>query len=586
MLCNKCGKENNSDAAVCEYCGENLLPEETVVQDDPLQNTTETQAEDTQPVAEASVSTAEIDTEDVPSDNTEEVSTPPSGKKSILKVIAAVAVALAVLVAGVFVSACIFPTFRHTLLKTFLSPADYFKVVIAENVKYFSDDLSASSDILKANSYDYSSEGSVTVEIGKGLKDFIGEAAGEEVASVFNVIDSIRADVVEKSDKTGVSTSADFKINNKHITSLDVVVDYDSNYLYTALPDVNSSWLKSELPSSTSLSRNSFTAVIDNIPEKNALEDLLVKYATIIVKQIDDVSKSNDTIESNGISAKATRLNVRINEKSSAKIVSAVLKEARDDSVFRDIILSYSDEVAYQTYVEYIDDTLSELENEEYTSDESFEFYIWVDGKGVIMGIGTEIDGAEINCFSFTKNKVTATEFTAGSGFSAISFKGSVTETDGKYNGSYTLGAPGITILNVNVSDFDAKKSDKGVLSGTISISTGNGLSAILSEADTLAAEIISTAKLVIFMDSQSITGPSTSKISFYTGDDLWFSIDSTQTVTKGATVSLPSGNVYDSATEGDKWLESCDFAKLFENLVKAGFSQEFLSLLLTGIYA
>ena len=138
----------------------------------------------------------------------------------------------------------------------------------------------------------------------------------------------------------------------------------------------------------------------------------------------------------------------------------------------------------------------------------------------------------------------------------------------------------------MNVSDFDAKKSDKGVLSGTISISTGNGLSAILSEADTLAAEIISTAKLVIFMDSQSITGPSTSKISFYTGDDLWFSIDSTQTVTKGATVSLPSGNVYDSATEGDKWLESCDFAKLFENLVKAGFSQEFLSLLLTGIYA
>lgn len=608
MLCNKCGKEFEESAQFCDVCGEKLQPSnESKYAEIPPENAASVQPVQTEIPEEAPASaetrfqpmepaespaSAETNLQPVESAEASAVDAPafaekaPKKKKLVKGIIAAV-ISLVVIAAGVFASACIFPTFRHTLLKTFLSPADYFKYVASENLKDAADGFGDSIDIFKAAYTDSTTDGSFTIKMGDGLKEYIKET-DRTVYNAISWINTLGGDIKTTTLGSKNSFSMGLELNDTYITTLDMIIDYASGHGYFAYPDLNPDYISVNFPVTTASPNETANEFIQSLPDKKAAQNMFKRYITCIFKQIKKGTKSNETLEAEGLSVKTTKLSMKIDEKTASKILVAVMKEAKKDNDLKDLIYSFAktepaidaDEV-YESFINGIDEAIRELESIKHYSKSSFDFNIWVDAKGKILAWGFDVAGNEIKCASFTKDKTSVLDFSIGEGFEAISFSGSVKETDNMLNGGYSLSAGGVSLFKINVSDVDAKRYEEGLFSGTVTFELSKLFSNMLPEMSGPVDEFIRDGKLEFYADTPSLEGPVTERLAFYVDDELWLSLETTSTRIETETITIPENSYsFDGEEFPMEWVAGCDITKITENLSKAGFPQEWLAFL------
>jgi len=297
---------------------------------------------------------------------------------------------------------------------------------------------------------------------------------------------------------------------------------------------------------------------------KKVTEKLLNKYIECVIKSVDDIDESSEKLSIEGTSVKATVLTANIDGETFANILTNVLTEVRDDKEIKKIITNISElemyedmGMDYDLFVESIDEILDEGFEDFESSDESIELDFYVNNKGDIIGFGFEEEGVEFLCASIVKGKNFASTISVESEGQKIEFSGSGKNSGNKKTGEYKLSVMGFEVLTISLDGVDSKKLEEGTIVGTITLEPGSGLNTFTAMLDSEISSLISDLKLEIKGTDKG------SKLSLYSGEDLYIALGLEGKTTDNSKVNIPS-DYMDSEDASDMM----DFADAAEDYV------------------
>lgn len=507
MICKNCGNEMEENAVFCNKCGKRIEAEDAVeaVEESTVETVEDSAAEaedvavdvSEENTAEESSESAETEEKAPDAVNAEEVK-PKKKRKWIKWAVIGVVVAL---LAGVVAFAHSYIT--NGFWRTVLSEEAYFKHVIKNNISEYAESMAEEyaheAEIFKNGETIHSD---VKVEVGQKVKDLVSYYGDGFNIDWFESIDiSAEGGIVDG----GLYTSAGVKLNNTDITGLNVVIKDDGSYL--DLPGLSDGAIRMD-PYDNDMTLAKLMAELYEIaPDEKVLKELVVRYVMHIADCVEEVSEENETVEAGDVSAKYLKMTAKIDENVTENAIISVLSEAKTDADIKKIIVDYCntsavDEDANAVYKEFqdgIDELLSEIDIT--GTPFTFDYVIWVDSKGSIVGMGIDFEDGElyyVNALNIWEKKL-GTKLKLGvSGGTSIVFEGSGKLESDKFNGDYNLKVMGMSILDVKLKNLDYSLMKNNVLNGQLELALSSKTKTMLVPMAGDFGTLIADAKIAI----------------------------------------------------------------------------------------
>lgn len=529
-----------------------------------------------------------------------------SGKKWI--VVLAVLALIGILVAVNFSRIV---NFFH---KTFSSPEEYYQYIEAKQVDEMVDTYMNGYDTYLEMLSMESTNSSIdfTVELGDDLRDII-EMADVEVEWLESV--NLGLDVNYKDEILKIAAMAG--LNDVDILSGNVILDFAEEDMYMQIPELSEKYVGASFEDLDIEYDEEMFEIFDLIkkymPESKDLEELLSKYITLVVEQLDDVEEETVKLEVGDVSQKCTALEVTIDTETAQKIAEAVLKEISEDKDLKkmfDHVMGMAEEVGYpadtdEIYDEFLEIVDYALENIEELDmgEEEIVMTVYVNGKGEVIGREIEVAGAkfryampqegskfEMECYVEIPDLFGSVAYESGYDeeyepeMLKVGIEGEGKKKGNKITGEFVVEYDSNALLNINVEGYDVKKAKNGEMVGTFTFTLPKSLKSMLSEQG--GSEVAMLAGFLdygieIDMDTDSDGGT----VSIAIVDDEEFLVKLTMEAEsgKGEKVSVPSSkNVVDPMDEDEmeEWVEDFDWDGLIKKLDKAKVDEEYIEML------
>ncbi len=608
MVCPNCNSQINENENFCSACGFRLknASGEAPVNETPVPESsaeevvTETAAEaafkpapETAPeIMEAPVESAsnEVLTGDVITGRI-----PSAGRKLWM---ALLAVALVVILGFGVLAAPVKNFFYQSVM-----PSDsFFRKVANDMIEDFSNHIATVFDSLPTDA-NQSAKGSIEVTIGDALKDMANEYGGYEASEAIDWLSSIKLDVNGATSSERISNSMGVNVNGVDITKLDVVVDMAEGMLYMTLPDLNktSIGVEADMGYEAELYTELYDSLSKYMPKSSVVKKLLVRYLTCIVKQVDEVDKSKDSIEAGGVSQNCNKLSVTVDSEMLLNAARSVLEEAKTDKDLKKVIIDFATiaeeaetdvdpEEAYEEFVDGIDAALEELEDaEEYITDEDMPEIIlnlWVNGKCEAIGFGFEFNDdyetVELVSYETRKGGEFGSRLFLYVDGETCNFEGNGKVSGNKYTGEFVFDVNGLDIISVSTNKLDADKLADGIVSGSLTISAADSVNGLLSMVPSYERDMYSMlTELSLTIDSASSNDKADCTLTVNREEDLLLSMKVKSTIGNGKPANVPKDYVdAEDSNEMEDWAYEVDFEKLIDKLEKAGLPSEWISML------
>lgn len=562
MVCKNCGREIGNGEKFCPGCG-------TAVE----------QVSQTQDKISEVSETSEV------SENV--TKKPKKGKKKLIAVLAVI-VAIAV---AFSITAFASPYVNNLLCKTFMSPEKYLAHVVNKSIKNSSDDVSSIIGILKeADMKNIGASYSVKATVGDSVWEMTGMDSDELVyVNWINDVE-LKGHSIIKDEKMQYDTTVN--VNGTDIAGINALMEFDNEMMYMGFPEIMEKTVSMPLDGGDEIKEvfETIETIQSVIPDGKVVNNLLERYSKSAVSQIDKVKKSSDSIEAGGIKEKCTRLTVTINPKTAKNMVTALLKEAKNDNDIEEIVENIMDisgeSFSKDDYTDAISQALDNIKDENLDF-EDVSFYVYVNNIGEISGIGIDkkcipdFDG-EIFIGNCKKGNTTGTSLRFDVDGVEVEFSGKAVEEGGKVSGDYTLKSAGMEILSVKVSDQDVAKRKEGLASGTVTISLGDGLASVVnsfggSSSALAALGDLSDIKLEVSANQDNKTSFD-ADIAIYNGSELIVKLACSTSIDNDTKISVPSNSIdIDDITDPSEL--GLKFDTILANLKEAGAPEE-----ITGI--
>ncbi len=627
MFCNNCGSSLNGNEQFCANCGAKV---ESKAQKPEEMLSTPVAEPVVEEVAEAVV-TEEKAAETVVAEPvleekaTEEVAEKPvvtpkkKSKRGLWLGLGIASIIVAVLAAIVALN---FSSVKNFVKKTVSSDEDYFKYVqeqqgddIAESLAEAISKIAEGANNMSGNILPMKPMSEkMTFKVNKPIIDFFEKLAGGNGVDLdwLNGADAVVDMVYDGKDKIGMDIG--LNINGKEITTAKAVCDYSTGKVYMVLPDINNQYVYVDISAvnntnnnngsntivsggefgylsaessvdsapSNALAAMDFSVFTKNLPEQKELEKLLNKYISLILDNIEEVEKENDTIEVGDLTCKCTKYTVEINEELLQKVFKAVLTELKNDEVVKQYITTTAEELdedgdeVYDSFKDAIKDALDSIDE---LKSEDFDYSIWVDSNGNIVSLVIGDGSFDIEYKSVEKGDKFATEFSIGDKETKIGFKNEGAIKDGRLKSETRFIMNDTTYVVVEADNVDPDKQAKDEFSGTLTISLGQGLRDMIKMSGDELLAGFADAKLIISCDAKE--NDAKMKFAFNLKSDEWVSIELEGGYTESQTVEIPT-NYVDSTNEAgmQNWLKTAEFDKLLDNLTQANVPSELVSQL------
>lgn len=313
------------------------------------------------------------------------------------------------------------------------------------------------------------------------------------------------------------------------------------------------------------------------------LEKMLGSYIEAAVENVEDVSKSTETVTADGVSQNCTALKMSFSKKSAAKIAKAILTKARDDKELKDFIVDYADKIGmsnelnYDDFVAEIDLALESLDDYDLSTDPVLYYTVWVDGKGEIIGREVEYEGVVISYKATKDGKKMGIAFSAvekSSDTELFGLSGSGKSVSGKFTGELRLTSTGFELIDIGVTDFDTKSAEKGYVNGEFVVSAGSGLGAYTNHAS--VGLMLSNFKIKFAFNGSKTD--SSAGVYLLMSEDEVISVNMNAAISNAQSITVPD-NAVDASDEAafEEWLGSSDWKIIINNLKEAGFPSEML---------
>lgn len=372
---------------------------------------------------------------------------PKKSRKWLVPTLAGLGVAV---VAGVC-SVLFIPQVNNFFKLNTQNPTSYYQDVEKDNIKetveekgediktmtsalsQMTSDIVASTDVtnLTINSTEnIAGFSEIKLEINDSIKDYIksyiakdGGASSTFATELINSFNSVSIDGVTMiNDKQQIAMNLNFTLNENNIISANVIVDYKDYVIYMAIPEITDTVFSfkiperaiSELKDDLKEDMAELEAVYGKLDEaakylddnNEELLEFIEKYSIIVVEGLEDADLSkNVEVDVNDVVVEYTEILVKVDEKMASNIAKNVIEELKDDEFAMDFVAIF--DVTEEKYDAAMADLLAELEatdTDDEGSDETIDFYTYVNNKGEIVGRGFGAEGDLISYVTYEKD--------------------------------------------------------------------------------------------------------------------------------------------------------------------------------------
>ncbi len=575
MFCPNCGNEFSDGAVFCDKCGHQVgSTEETAFFED-NSGATEVLEENNNNSEPAAVA---VEEPTLVGDNFAQPSFEKPKKKKKTGLIIGLSAGVVVL-AAVALVVCGLTIFRGSLIKAFGSDEAYFKYV--EN-KAFADGADSLSKAYGKMNENVGKSTTTDANIAFEISDEVIELIEKEVGEEFDWAKNINADINTVVDDG--KEEVELKLNFGEDTVLDfaAILDMEESDMYLAFADLSDKYLliDNELDASAS-SASAYAAdpeFIEAMPTEKEMNKLLKKYIKIAIDNLDNVDKSTEEIEIEGIEQKVTALEFKLTEENAMEIAEEVLKELKKDKDVKEYIKNVQEYLEdeedydgdlYDEFKDAVDEALDEIEEGEYDDDKViFVLTDYVNGRHEIIGRKFEVDSEEIFYYATVRD---GKEFAFEAKAAEYEIEGEGNDKWDKLNAEYKLKFEDITLAEMEITDLDCDKWEDGIVDGNIKITPAKFLLSIMMGESQLSD--ISLVDPALELDFEGKKDSSKVEINVLSGDKLYFGMTLSGSVKDGGKVKLPDSS--DVTTSEEEW--EVDIDKLAEILVNAGVPENWL---------
>lgn len=594
MFCRNCGMPIPEDSKVCATCGAQVETGDSA----PVET----------PVAETQVLTSEgqpvfaqpyFETPDV---------VPPKKKrkKPLLWLIPVVAVVVAIAV----LAAVVLGPLQGWWLKSFGSEMDYREYVHENSTpatNVLSEAYGSVLTSLSSTSQLKAADLSVKLNIGDKaitlLEDLVKDELGQKLEMDWakSIELKLSANPTEKLQQIG----ATLNINSQEIAVLDCILNTDNGKLFATLVNLNAKYLQADISSylpevddssAATMAMLQDPALIKALPSEKELDSLVSKYTALVMDNLDDVSKSTETVEAGALSQELTTLNTTIKYDdildASEDVLEALLEDQQIESIIRRVAnylqtqksldLDVDADKAYKAFQDAIQDTLDELDSakaEEQDPDTSIVLTEYISKEHKVIGYALTVNGVkEFYCVELQDGNAIAYALDVSN---AVSVVGEGTKKNGAITADYTVTVNALAdqkmdVLTISLVDFKAEDNalnGKVLLAPTSDMLKNMGLSSTVSSA-------INLADPKLELDFASSKDSSSIEINLLSGEDLLVGLALSGTEKAATPITEPTNTC--DLEDIEDWLEGVDTNKLMKALKDADLPvEEFLGALM-----
>lgn len=515
-------------------------------------------------------------------------------KKGKTGLIVGIAAAVAVVAVGLAV-VLNFSWIQGWFIKTFSSDEKYFQYV---EYKAFSESVDDVSKVYgkysEALGKPMTANGNVGFNISDEALDLLADAIGEKIDLDF--IKDINFDFKSAVDGGKQNIGMTVNIGDNEIVDFDSVIDMKNQEIFVGLLNLSDKYVKLSDGGAGASVNSASTMLIDGeftkcLPNEEELNKLLKKYLKLAIDNLDNVSKSSETLDIDGVKQKVTVLEFELNQENVAEVAVVVLKELKDDKDFKgyvenidkyleDEIEGYEGGEIYDELVDAIDDAIDELKDFD-GDDELLTLVDYVNSNHEVIGRSIEIEGEEVLYYATARS---GKKFAFEAECAVVEMTGSGTDVRDVINGEYTITVDGKDVLDIALKNFNIAKADDGVIKGSVALTPdADFLEEVLDIGSSdLAAISLLDPGIEIVLDtnekSSKITLNITSKGETFVG--LVLSGNSSDK----ASIKKPSDSKVVEVEDVSEWIESLDFDKLVKALEKSKLPDELVTMAETAL--
>lgn len=512
------------------------------------------------------------------------------------------AVAVVILLAAALINFQRIDNFVH---RTFSSPERYYRYVEKKAVKEMSANIAACYETMlldSLNFYDKSIEGELKVELEEEGQEMLGllSLAGINATWIENV--SVRGVSSIKGDT--VFMEGGFNLNDTDILTGKVLLDTETECLYTRLPELNEKYLGIDIGEDEDFEeilemfprmQQSNKESIEAMPGQRDMEKLMNRYALLALSCIDEVSKEKDILSVDDVSQKCTKLKITIDTETFCEMMEVVLEQMKDDKDIEKIVTGIAEanndstklllgesadaEDVCKMFREEIEEFLEELDGiKDYDADEKIEMQVYVDGKGKIKGRIINCGGMTISVLAPRKGSRIGYELSVREDGESIELSGMGKKSGDTVTGDFDLKYNGAALINITAGKLNVEDMKKGLMNGQVTVQAAPTIGRVLGTVSGLSV----LEELSVTMDFSSSEKQYSCKVSVAYDDKAMANISAFVKSGKGTSVSAPGkGSVvmiddYEDTDALEEWLEELDLNKLVSNLDKAGVPDEY----------
>lgn len=396
---------------------------------------------------------------------------PVSAKKPKTKLIAAVLIAVVIIGGAIFALAT--GSLANTIALMTKSPADYYSSIEKQGINKGIDDLTDSYEKYIAlyqerQNTGYAIEANVKTTINQQFTSLLGLADFQSVEAKITTLTK------GKNEKTTVGLS----YNDQALVTINALLNSDTSELYTNIPELSSAYLLFSLDDLMSYSGESmygydsreYAKKIEELITNDAvspktLNTILKKYSSIIIDNISNVKlEKNVSLTASDLKGNFNELTAELTEKDLKSIVSAILKEAKNDEDVKNLLVAL-EFCTKDEYADLVDNAMKEIDDStDISSDDAVYMKVYVDKNGKIMGreftsSGNDATGAGYYLI-VNGNKVGLTAWIKENGNSIMDFSADGSITAAGFSGKAVF----------NISDVVAGNNDNSTVSLNVAI--------------------------------------------------------------------------------------------------------------------
>ena len=471
-----------------------------------------------------------------------------------------------------------------------LSAPEYFQALTLNELDGAVDAIASTYGAYGDLTNNYGGKAEISLQVGELILDQLEGTLSQMTGTTMDLSFLANVDLAADIDVTNELTQLKLGLglSDTQIITLCLLLSKDT--LWAGVPDLSETFVELSLGDAAIEMPATITDVMELLPNEDKLSELLNRYLALALKEIDNVERTQTTLELDGLKQNVTQLTTKIYHTDFLDAAKAVLTAVKADQDVKKIIddfsayynktmadayaefdaelsLQWENVDMYAEFTDAVDSALESINKEEIDTENPVTLITYIDADHNIVGNVLTVPESENDALTY----YTVTE---GNAFKTLvdvkdiglKVNGAGTTVNGVIDGKYTVSVMDTTFLTVELAKFDTTKKD--AVSGTIRLEpSADMLDRVLGGNHMLSmADVALELKLDITEDNSNI------EINLVNNDALVVGIALKLGEKTPGALQKPANTVDAMDMEALMgWVSSLDLAGVFANLRTAG---------------